>query len=70
VFGSLQVGCDADGSVVATKTVQTVGARGDWQTAFDVGALTGGAYQVVAYSISAKDGSTVNVFAVPFFKAQ
>ncbi|MBI5288286.1 MAG: Gmad2 immunoglobulin-like domain-containing protein [Chloroflexi bacterium] len=71
--GSLQVELrDATGTVVATKTVQTVGApeRGDWATAFDVGPLPAGQYEVAAYSISAKDGSVENEFAVPFFKAQ
>jgi hypothetical protein len=69
--GSLQVEVrDTTGAVVAAKTVQTAGApeRGQWTTSLDVSELQPGAYEVVAYSISPKDGSAENVFAVPFFK--
>jgi len=71
--GSLQVELrDATGTVLATRTVQTVGApdRGNWAINFDVGALPAGSYEFVAYSISAMDGAVENVFAVPFLKAQ
>ena len=69
--GSLLVDLrDPSGAVLATKTVQTVGApgRGSWTTSFDVSTLPAGVFEAVAYSISAKDGSVENVFAVSFFK--
>ena len=63
---------EGSGAVLASKTAQTVGApeRGPWQASFNVPSLPAGAYEAVAYAISAKDGTAENVFAVPFFKAQ
>jgi hypothetical protein len=56
------------GTVLETKVVTaTAGApeTGQWQTTFDLASVPTGAYEIVAYSISARDGSRQNEFAIP-----
>ena len=57
-----------DGAVLQTKSLTASAAgpeRGTWQVNLDVSALPPGFYEVVAYSISARDGTAENIFSVP-----
>lgn len=59
---------DADGTVLKTKVVTASAAapaRGTWQVSLDVLSLSPGPFEVVAYSISARDGTAENIFSVP-----
>ncbi len=42
-------------------------ARGTWAASFDLSQLPagGGAYDIIAYDLSARDGSVENEFAIP-----
>lgn len=39
--------------------------RGSWQTSFDLTGLDTAQYEIVAYSLSAEDGSVQDVFSIP-----
>jgi len=59
---------DAQGAVVRQSQVTAAEAgptQTRWQTSFDLAAIPTGAYEIVAYSLSAENGSPVNVFAIP-----
>ncbi len=59
---------DATGTVVRTALVTAdAGApdRGRWNTTLDLATVVAGAYDLVAYSISARDGTPENIFAIP-----
>jgi hypothetical protein len=57
---------DEAGVAVITQQVMAASGteRSPWSTTFDLGAVTPGFYDVVAYSISAMDGSVINEFPV------
>lgn len=58
----------ADGTVLQTKAVTASAAgpeRGTWQTSLDVLSARAGLYEVVAYSLSARDGTPEHIFSVP-----
>ncbi|MBI5285208.1 MAG: hypothetical protein HY874_08960 [Chloroflexi bacterium] len=59
---------DAAGVVVKTALVTAdAGApdTGHWSTTLDLATVVAGAYELVAYSTSARDGSPENIFAIP-----
>jgi hypothetical protein len=59
---------DAAGTVVRTALVTAdAGApdTGRWTTTLDLGTVVAGAYELVAYSVSARDGTPENIFAIP-----
>jgi hypothetical protein len=60
---------DSEGAVlemaVVTADAPDIGTFGDWETTIDLAGIPAGAYDLVAYSISAQDGSVENVFSVP-----
>lgn len=58
----------SSGAVVATKHVTAdagAPATGRWSTQFDLDGVAAGAYELVAYSVSARDGTPEHVFSIP-----
>ncbi len=59
---------DASGTPLVTQviTADAAGpATGRWSTTLDLATVVAGAYELVAYDISARDGTPENVFAIP-----
>jgi hypothetical protein len=57
---------DMSGDVVRSEVVTADNAeRGNWQTTFDLTGLNTAQYEIVAYSLSAEDGSVQDVFSIP-----
>ena len=59
---------DASGTALRTALVTAdAGApdTGRWSTALDLATVVAGTYELVAYSISARDGTPENIFAIP-----
>jgi hypothetical protein len=66
--GSLQLELqDASGSVVRSETVQAAGGLGNapWETTISLAGLQPGAYTLIAFDLSAEDGTRQNEFPVP-----
>jgi hypothetical protein len=57
---------DASGAAVMSQNVMAASGIefSPWSATFDISGLTGGFYDIVAYSGSAQDGSIINVFPV------
>lgn len=57
---------DMSGEVVRSEVVTADNfERGNWQTSFDLTGLDTAQYEIVAYSLSAEDGSVQDVFSIP-----
>ena len=59
---------DASGAALMNQRVMAASGTefSPWTATFDVSSLAGGFYDVVAYSLSAADGSVINEFPVQF----
>lgn len=58
----------SSGAVVAAKQITAdagAPATGRWSTQFDLDGIAAGAYELVAYSGSARDGTAEHVFSIP-----
>ncbi|MDP9237894.1 MAG: Gmad2 immunoglobulin-like domain-containing protein [Chloroflexota bacterium] len=58
----------ASGAVLAARQVTAdagAPAIGNWTTQFDLDGIAAGAYELVAYNLSARDGTPEHVFSIP-----